>query len=74
MDSNKELIKKLEIPLGLLTGYLIAALINKLAFDKTWSEAFWQRELIYAVAGIGLTLLLIQRNRQKQTKLDGDED
>ena len=74
MNPNKKLYKNLEIALGLLTGYLIAALVTKLAFDKTWSEAFWQRELIYALAGIGLTLFLIQRNRRKQAKLEEDED
>lgn len=57
--------KNLEISLGLLAGYCVAALINKFAFDKNWGEAFSDEKLILALAGIGLSLFIIAWRKRK---------
>ena len=58
----------LKISAGLLVGYVLAALINKLAFDKTWEEAFGQKELIMGIAGIALSLLIYLRTQKRKEK------
>lgn len=61
-------INELKISLGLLVGYLIAGLVNMLANDKSWQEAFSDKELIFGLAGIGLSLFIIFRLKRKNRK------
>lgn len=58
LDRTTKEGRNLEISLGLLAGYCVAALINKFAFDKSWAEAFSDEKLILGLAGIGLSLFI----------------
>ncbi len=59
--------KELKVSLGLLVGYLLAGLINMLAYEKSWQEAYSQKEVVYAFAGIALSLLIIASLKRKKT-------
>lgn len=58
--------RELKVSLGLLVGYLLGGLINMLVYDKTWQEAYSDKELIYAFAGIALSLVIIAWLRRKK--------
>lgn len=64
-EKYKSEVKGLEISLGMLTGYLMVGTIYKFAKDLSWSEAFSSKEIIFAVAGIALSLVIILRLRRK---------
>lgn len=58
-------MKHLSVSLGLLTGYLTAGMINMIAFDKSWSEAFSDEKVLAGMAGIALTVFLYRRAKKK---------
>ena len=70
LDRSTKEGRNLEISLGLLTGYCVAALIYKFTFDKSWGEAFSNEKLILGIAGIGLSLFIIAWRKRKTE--DGD--
>lgn len=59
LDRTTKEWRNLEISLGLLAGYCVAALIYKFTFDKSWGEAFSNEKLILGMAGIGLSLFIL---------------
>lgn len=59
-------MKKLEISLGLFAGYLLAGLVNMIAFDKTWKEAFSDEKVLASLAGIALSIYIFQRKKKQQ--------
>ena len=65
-DKIEKQKKDLEISLGLLVGYIIAASINMFAFDKSFEEAFSQMELIYGFVGVTISVFFIVSLRRKQ--------
>jgi hypothetical protein len=67
-DRNKKENKNLEISIGLLVGYFLAGLTNMFFTDKTWGEAFIDEKLFLGVAGVALSIFLIQRRKRKQAK------
>ena len=44
--------KQLKVSLGIFVGYVIAALINVLFFDRSYMEALADKKLIFLFAGI----------------------
>ncbi|MCB0629287.1 MAG: hypothetical protein KDD15_06140 [Lewinella sp.] len=62
-------MKKLEISLGLLAGYLFAGLVNMFAFDKSWAEAFSDEKILAGLAGIALSIFIIQRTKKRKEDL-----
>lgn len=64
-DRNSKGWKNIEISLGLLVGYCIGAMINMWAFGKSYDEAFLDEKLVLGIAGIGLTLFMIYRKKEK---------
>jgi pilus assembly protein TadC len=64
-------MKKLEISIGLLAGYLIAGLVNMFAFHKSWTEAFSDEKILAGLAGIALTIFFMRRaqKRKEQRKV-----
>jgi len=65
-DKLKNEKKDLEISIGLFVGYLLAGSINMVAFDKTWKQAFSEKELVYSFIGIAISIFIISRLRRKQ--------
>jgi hypothetical protein len=63
--------KDLKISAGLLVGYLLAGTLNMLAFDKTWQEAFSERELVFGFVGIAISIFIILRLKRKASKVNG---
>lgn len=53
--------KELKISAGLLVGYMIGGLLNMIFFDKSFQEAFSNRELLLSVVGIAISLFIIIR-------------
>lgn len=62
--SNKD-VKNFEISLGLFVGYLVAGLINMLAFDKDWTEAYSDQKLLIGFVGIAISIFIILRTKRK---------
>lgn len=63
--------KNIEVGLGLLTGYILAGLINTWVTGKPLQSSFLDEKIITAIAGIGLTLFLYYRNKARtQEKQD----
>ncbi|PHN02529.1 hypothetical protein [Flavilitoribacter nigricans] len=65
-DKLKQERKDLEISAGLLAGYILAGTVNMLVFDKTWKEAFSEKELILGFVGIAISIFIISRLKRKQ--------
>ena len=55
VDKNK----RLKVSLGIYVGFVIAAVINVLFFDKYFIEALTDKKLIFLFAGILISFLLI---------------
>lgn len=62
-------MKKLEISIGLLAGYLIAGLVNMYAFHKSWSEAFSDEKILAGLAGITLTIFVMKQAKKGKENL-----
>ena len=65
LQRNNKSIKNIEVSLGLLVGYILAATINMLCFDKQWDEAFSDKKLIFSFAGIALSIFLFLWRKRK---------
>ncbi len=55
--------KHLIITFGILVGYVFAALINVLCFDKSFIEAITDIRLIFLLVGVLVSFWLIKRNK-----------
>jgi hypothetical protein len=60
VDKNKQL----KVSLGIFVGYVIAALINVLFFDKDFIEALTDIKLIFLFTGILISFWLINRRKK----------
>jgi len=63
---------ELKISAGLLVGYILGGTINMLAFNKTWNEAFSEKELIFSFVGIAVSILIILRLKRTKNKRGTD--
>ena len=59
---------ELKISAGLLVGYILGGTINILAFNKTWDEAFSEKELIFGFVGIAISIFIILRLKRIKNK------
>jgi len=69
-DKYKNEVKGLEVSLGLLVGYLLVGTIYKFAKGLSWSEAFSSKEIIFALAGIALSIFIILRLKKKGAHME----
>lgn len=72
-DRNSKEGRNIEISAGIVVGFILMGLIHAWLDGRPWQEAFDNPRIIYGLAGVATTLVIIQWNRRRSANQDHEE-
>lgn len=68
LDRKNKEDQKLEVSLGIVTGFILMAFANVLFRRNSWREAFGDPRIVTGIAGVLLGFYFLYRRRKKEGK------